>query len=125
MGRGNLPTQEAAVAPVCGHPSSGTTPRGLCRKCYQQAWKAGTLINFERLRHSDEETVLEVERGFLTFWNCYDAWGIKAQSLRRALERSKRQDLVRKLGGEVEARRADDSRRAARDRDSANAERAD
>lgn len=136
MGGRGLPAEEAMT--TCGHP--GHYAKGLCASCYKkqylQSWvnrrKADchpdrphyakglciSCYNAERYvsretRWRKEHLVEEVEHGTVTFWNAKETVGILGYSLCRALQRAGRQDLVKKLGGECEARRADAARREA------------
>lgn len=120
MGRGNLPAQEAMT--TCGH--AKYYARGLCLACYHRLYRRGDIDEAPLKKRDPQEVIEDVEIAGVTFWTS-ERVGYKPRSLANLLRREKRYDLLKKLGGDVEAKRADAARRAAGSRDSANAERAD
>jgi hypothetical protein len=117
MGRRNLPAQKTVT--TCGHVKHYA--RGLCLACYHRLYRRGEITEAPLNRRDPQEVIEDVEFAGVTFWSS-DRIGYKPRSLANLLRREGRLDLLKKLGGDVEAKRADAARRAARDRDSANAE---
>jgi hypothetical protein len=117
MGRRNLSTQKTVT--TCGHAKHYA--RGLCLVCYHRLYRRGEIEEAPLNRRDPQEVIEDVEFAGVTFWSS-DRVGYKPRSLANLLRREGRHDLLKKLGGDVEAERADAARRAARNRDSANAE---
>ena len=107
---------------TCGHEIHYA--RGLCRRCYQRLHRNGEKDTAPLVRRDPAEVIMDVEHSRVTFWDS-ERVGYEPRSLANLLIREKQFDLLRKLGGEREAKRAAIARRRTRDRDSANADRAD